>query len=72
MNPDDNIRLTIRAQSGDLRAFEQLLRGIEPSLNRYVRRMVGAKAPADDVLQETFVRIWRGLKWLRDPALLRA
>lgn len=64
--------LILRAQAGDLAAFDQILRALEPALRRYVGRLVGARAIADDVLQETFVRIWRGLGWLRDPALFRA
>jgi RNA polymerase sigma-70 factor, ECF subfamily len=63
-------RLIIRAQAGDLRAFEQVLRAIEPPLRGYLGRLVGAHA--DDVLQETFLRIWRGLGWLRDPDLFSA
>jgi RNA polymerase sigma-70 factor, ECF subfamily len=63
-------RLILRAQAGDLQAFEQVLREIEPPLRRYLGRLIGANA--DDVLQETFLRIWRGLGWLRDPDLFSA
>ncbi|MGD9979444.1 MAG: RNA polymerase sigma factor [Hyphomonadaceae bacterium] len=72
MDPSDDVRLIIRAQAGDLAAFEQILRSLEPALRRYVGRLVGARAITDDVLQETFLRIWRGIGWLRDPALFRA
>lgn len=60
MSPTDDVRLIVRAQAGDLRAFEQLLRAIEPRLRGYVGRLV-APAIVEDVLQEAFVRIWRGL-----------
>lgn len=70
MSPTDDVRLIVRAQAGDLRAFEQLLQAIEPKLRGYVGRLV-APAIVEDVLQEAFVRIWRGLGWLRDPALFR-
>ena len=70
MSPTDDVRLIVRAQAGDLRAFEQLLQALEPRLRGYVGRLV-APAIVEDVLQEAFVRIWRGLAWLRDPALFR-
>lgn len=69
MSPNDDLRLILRAQAGDLQAFEHLLRAIEPSLRRYVGRLVAGFT--DDVLQETSLRIWRGLPWLNDPALFR-
>jgi RNA polymerase sigma-70 factor, ECF subfamily len=72
VSPHDDVRLVLRAQAGDLAAFEQVLRSLEPALRRYVGRLVGARPITDDVLQETFMRIWRGLGWLRDPALFRA
>ena len=71
MTSDEDVRQIVRAQSGDLRAFEELMRRLQPELGRFLRRVMGAHPGSDDVLQETFVRIWRGLKWLRDPALLR-
>lgn len=64
--------LILRAQAGDLAAFEGLLHTVEPQLRRYVGRLTGPRGAVDDVLQETFVRVWRGLGWLRDPALFRA
>ena len=67
----DDVKRIVRAQAGDMRAFEQLLRAIEPPLRGYVNRLVGARPIADDILQETFLRIWRGIGWLRDPALFR-
>lgn len=71
MSPTDDVRLVLLAQAGDLRAFERLVAALEPALRRYVVRLVGPRAIADDVLQETCLRIWRGLGWLRDPALFR-
>jgi RNA polymerase sigma-70 factor (ECF subfamily) len=70
--PPHDVRLIVRAQSGDLRAFEFVLREIEPALRGYVGRLLGAPAVVDDVLQETFLRIWRGLAWLDDPTLFHA
>jgi RNA polymerase sigma-70 factor (ECF subfamily) len=70
VNPDD-VKRIVRAQAGDVRAFEQLLRAIEPPLRGYVNRLVGAHPIADDIAQETFLRMWRSIGWLRDPALFR-
>ncbi|MFZ2028965.1 MAG: RNA polymerase sigma factor [Vitreimonas sp.] len=71
MRPDD-IKHVLRAQAGDVRAFEQVRRAIEPQLRGYLNRLLGARPIAEDVLQETFLRLWRGLGWLRDPLLFRA
>jgi RNA polymerase sigma-70 factor (ECF subfamily) len=68
LSPDD-IKRIVRAQAGDVQAFEHLLRAIEPPLRGYINRLVGARPIADDILQETFLRMWRGIGWLRDPAL---
>lgn len=68
---DLSVPLIVRAQSGDVRSFERVLRICEPALRRHVARIVGA-GQADDVLQETFLRMWRGLKWLSEPKVFRA
>lgn len=72
MSPIDDLHLIVRAQAGDLAAFEQLARAIEPALRRYVSRLVSGRSSADDIAQETLLRIWRGLAWLNEPALFRA
>ncbi|HEX9981661.1 MAG TPA: RNA polymerase sigma factor [Thermoanaerobaculia bacterium] len=70
MSSDDTF-LVLRAQSGDRAALEQLLGTIQEPLHRYVASLVGTRAAADDILQDVFVRIWRKLGWLHDPALFR-
>jgi RNA polymerase sigma-70 factor, ECF subfamily len=72
VSPTDEVRLVLRAQSGDLPAFEQLIIGIEAPLRGYLVRLLGGRANADDILQEVFLRVWRSLGWLREPALFRA
>jgi RNA polymerase sigma-70 factor (ECF subfamily) len=67
----DDVKRILRAQAGDVPAFEQLLRALEPPLRGYVGRLVGARPIADDILQESFLRMWRGIGWLRDPSLFR-
>ena len=63
--------LVLRAQSGDRDALETLLEGVQRPLHRYVLRLIGDRPSADDVLQETLMRIYRKLRWLDDPALFR-
>jgi len=62
----------LRAQSGDRDAFDALLRDIAPPLQRYVARVTGDAALADDVVQETLITIVRKLTWLSDPSVFRA
>lgn len=72
MDQEDLTRLVARASAGDTGAFGQLVVALEPDLRRYVTRLVRPRAVADDILQETFLRLWKGLSWLREPSLLRA
>ena len=65
-------RLVLRAQSGDREAFDSLLRGLGPALLRYVTRVTGDPALAEDVVQETFIAIVRKIAWLQDASLFRA
>ena len=60
----------LRAQYGDREALELLLRGIQPSLQRYLSGLVGS-ADAADVLQEVLVQVYRKLGGLRSPELFR-
>jgi RNA polymerase sigma-70 factor (ECF subfamily) len=64
--------LVLRAQTGEREAFELLLRHIQPELSRFVRSVIPTPALADDAVQETLLRIFRKLRWLRDPAVFRA
>lgn len=64
--------LVLRAQSGDRDAFDALLRDVAPGLLRYVTRVAGDAALAEDVMQETLILIVRKLGWLHDPSLFRA
>ena len=67
---EDEDGLVSLAQAGDLKAFGALVRAYEPLLRRYVGRLTES-GRADDVLQETFVRVWGGLRWLDDPRVFR-
>ncbi|HEX6424284.1 MAG TPA: RNA polymerase sigma factor [Acidimicrobiales bacterium] len=49
------------AAAGDLRAFEQIVRDHQQPVWRFLRRMLGDGAAAEDVAQETFLRVYRRL-----------
>ena len=61
----------LRAQSGDAEALDELLKAVQEPLYRYVYRLVGERAAAEDILQEAFIHIYRKLGWLREPELFR-
>ena len=70
MTSDEETLWALRAQCGDREALEQLLRSVQPTLYRYVRRLTG-DTDADDVLQDVLVAIARNVIWLVEPRLFR-
>ena len=71
MSAENESALVLRAQSGDRTAFDALLRTIDHDLLRYVRRLLGNDARAEDCVQDTLIQVVRNIGWLRDPALFR-
>ena len=63
--------LVLRAQSGDRAALDELLASAQEPLYRYLLSLVRERHLAEDALQETFVRVYRKLGWLREPGLFR-
>ena len=63
--------LAIRAKRGDKEAFEEIVRTFERRLFYYVRRLVESDEDAWDVLQETWVKAFRGLGSLRETKRFR-
>lgn len=61
----------LRAQSGDRAAFDELLRGVQGPLYRYVSRLAQERDLAEDILQEVFIIIYRKLRWLKEPEMFR-
>lgn len=55
-------RLLAAARLGDRAAFESLVAGTKAGLYRLIRRYVGDADDAYDVLQETFVSAWLGIR----------
>ena len=63
MDPD----LVVRAQRGDLGAFEALAIAMHARLFRTAHGILRDRAAADDVTQQALIQIWRDIGSLRDP-----
>lgn len=64
--------LAIRCQLGERDAFDELIDRYADRLRGHVRRVAASNAEADDLVQETWLRVIRGLPGLRDPARVRS
>jgi RNA polymerase sigma-70 factor, ECF subfamily len=64
--------LVLRAQAGELAAFERIARDAEPRLRGIAVRILREPAAADDAVQDALVRAWRDLRGLRDVDRLDA
>jgi RNA polymerase sigma-70 factor (ECF subfamily) len=64
--------LVSAAADGDVAAFAQLLKRYRDICTRFVLRMVGNWDDADDILQSSFVRAYRGIGACHDPSRFRA
>lgn len=60
--------LVLLVRSGDRRAGERLAARWTPRLLRTARRLCGDGAGAEEIVQDTWFRILRGLPGLADPA----
>lgn len=61
MNRSTEQRLIRKAQAGDGRAIEALIRGHQDALYAFMLRMTGRPEVAEDVVQEAFVRVLKNL-----------
>ena len=60
------------AESGDeMPAHLEALVENHRTFLRYLERRVGDRELAEDILQEVFILIYRKIRWLREPELLR-
>jgi len=66
------VRTVIAAQAGDARALDSLLADYLPLVYNIVGRALSGHADVDDVVQDTMLRVVRGLSGLRDPAAFRS
>lgn len=61
-----------RAQDGDKRAWNDLLQRLEPILRGYFIKRIGGEADVDDLVQNTLVRVHKGLTDLEKPGSLKS
>jgi RNA polymerase sigma factor (sigma-70 family) len=67
MDPEQQISKCLQAH--DFRgAFDLLVAAYARSLYHHIRAMVPAHEDADDLLQEVFIKIWKGLPGFREDA----
>ena len=62
-----NRLLVMRAMEGDMEAFDSLFRLYHSRLLYYARRLLNNPDSADDVMQETWLQIFKSLPKLRSP-----
>jgi RNA polymerase sigma-70 factor (ECF subfamily) len=63
--------LVVRCQLGESDAFDALIGRWHQPLWSYIRRMAGRDADAQDLAQEVWIRVIRGIPRLRDGSRLR-
>lgn len=64
--------LALRCLLGERDAFAALVRRFAPILNGYVRRVGGPAASADDLVQDIWLAVMRGLPRLQQPDRFRS
>lgn len=71
MSKEDEL-LVVRCQLGERQAFDELIERWHGPLAKYVRRMAGNDQTAQDIVQDTWLRVLRGIHRLRDGSKLCA
>ncbi|HEY2522839.1 MAG TPA: sigma-70 family RNA polymerase sigma factor [Streptosporangiaceae bacterium] len=71
-DPLEDATLVARAQDGDTRAFEALVRRYQRPIYRLAVRMLDDTGEAEDVTQEVFVTAWRRLPGIQEGKAVRA
>ena len=60
--------LIARFQKGDVQAFDTLVRRYKDQLLNYVFRFVGNRSDAEDIVQETFLRVYKNKHYYKEIA----
>lgn len=61
-------KLIARFQQGDVQAFDVLVRRYKDQLLNYVFRFVGNRVDAEDIVQETFLRVYKNKHYYKEIA----
>ena len=69
---NDDVALIQRILAGDENAFESLIRKYQKQVHAFAFRKVGDFQTAEDITQETFLRVYQKLATLNDPAKFSA
>lgn len=64
--------LVAQAQEGDEAARDRLLADLQPILRAFFIKRIGVKPEVDDLIQNTLLRVHRGLSDLKDTERLKA
>src|SRR5580692_12844273 len=64
--------LALRCQAGEVDAFEDLVTAMERPLLYYASSLTGNQDSGLDVLQEVWIKAFRGIGKLKDPSALRS
>jgi RNA polymerase sigma-70 factor, ECF subfamily len=64
--------LALRCQSGESDAFADLVHTMERPLLYYATKLLGNEQRAVDVLQDVWIRVFSGIRRLKDPGSLRS
>ena len=70
-DPRTDPLLAIRCQLGERGAFDALIARWHAPLWRYLKRMADTEDATADLMQDTWLRVLRGIHSLRDPERLR-
>ena len=68
METNNDWELIAQARDGDMNAFAELVRRYERPIIHFCQRMVGSREDAEDIAQESFVRVFRYLGRLQPSA----
>jgi RNA polymerase sigma-70 factor, ECF subfamily len=68
--PEDDAEIIAACVAGDVAAQRALFRREYPRVNATVYRLVGSARDADDLVQETFIAVFRGLTRFRGDSKL--
>lgn len=71
MNADQETEWLIAAQAGSTEAYEALVYSLEPDIRRYIRRRIDHYETVDDLVQETFLKLYMALDRIQPASSLR-
>jgi RNA polymerase sigma-70 factor (ECF subfamily) len=59
VEPDEDALLVLRVGEGDVAAYRELVRRYAVKLSRFAERLLRDATEAEDVVQETFLKLWQ-------------